>query len=88
MGYGIVASDVHNFTAVDNNSTANYSGAFTSNCYTPNNAPPIAFLKSTTADGNFQSNFVTGRAQFIICIEPGISGVYTYQSRQLNLYSN
>jgi hypothetical protein len=88
MGYGIVVSGAHNFTVLDNMSTANYSGAFTSSCYTPNNAPPMPFLKSPRADGNFQSNFVRGRAQYIICIEPGLSGVYTYQLGQLNLYSN
>jgi hypothetical protein len=88
MGYGIIVSGAHNFTVVDNNSTANYSGAFTSSCYTPNNAPPMAFLKSTRADGNLQLNFVTGRAQYIICIQPGLSSTYTYQSGQLNLYSN
>jgi hypothetical protein len=87
MGYGIVVSGAHNFTVLDNLSTAKYSGAFTSNCNTPNNAPPMAFLKSTTADGNLQSNFVLGRAQYIICIQPGLSGTYTYQSGQLNLYS-
>jgi hypothetical protein len=48
----------------------------------------MPFLKSTRADGNLQSNFVTGRVQFVICIEPGLSGTYTYQSGQLNLYSN
>lgn len=88
MAYGIIVSGAQNFTVLDNNSTAKYSGAFTTNCYTPNNAPPMAFLKSTRADGNFQSDFVTGRAQYIICIVPGLSGTYTYQSGQLNLYSN
>lgn len=88
MAYGIIISGAQNFTVLDNKSTAKYSGAFTSNCYTPNNAPPMAFLKSTRADGNFQSDFVTGRAQYIICIVPGLSGTYTYQSGQLNLYSD
>lgn len=88
MGYGIIVSGAYNFTVLDNISTAKYSGAFTSSCYTPNNAPPMAFLKSIRADGNFQSNFVLGRAQYIICIQPGLSGTYTYQSGQLNLYSN
>ncbi|CAF2697274.1 unnamed protein product [Rotaria sp. Silwood2] len=64
MGYGIIVSGAHNFTVLDNISTANYSGAFTASCDTPNNAPPMAFLKSTRADGNFQSNFVLGRAQY------------------------
>jgi hypothetical protein len=88
MGYGIIASGVSNFIVIDNNSTASYSGAFTSSCHTPNNAPPMAFLKSTRADGNLQSDFVTGRAQYIICIQPGLSGSYTYQMGQLNQYSN
>ncbi|CAF1204509.1 unnamed protein product [Adineta steineri] len=88
MGYGIIVSGAQNFTVVDNNSTANYSGSFTSNCFTPNNAPPMAFLKSTRADGIFQSNFIVGRAQYIICIEPGVSNAYTYQPGQLNLYSD
>ena len=88
MGYGIVVSGAYNFTVLDNISTANYSGAFTSNCYTPNNAPPMGFLKSRRAEGSFLPNFVEGRAQYIICIEPGLSGTYTYQSGQLNLYSN
>jgi hypothetical protein len=88
MGYGIVVSGANNFTVLDNLSVANYSGAFTSNCYTPNNAPPMAFLKSTRVEGNFQPSFVLGRAQYIICIEPVVSGTYTYQSGQLNLYSN
>ena len=88
MGYGIILSGARNFTVLDNMSTAKYSGAFTSNCYTPNNAPPMPFLKSPRADGNFQPNFVLGRAQYVICIEPGLSGTYTYQMGQLNLYSN
>ncbi|UJR17128.1 hypothetical protein I4U23_004024 [Adineta vaga] len=88
MGYGIIISGAHNFTVINNNYTAQYSGAFTSNCYTPNNAPPMAFLKSMRANGNFQTNFLHGRAQYVICIEPGLSGTYTYQSDQLNLYSN
>lgn len=87
MGYGIIASGVHNFTILDNKSTAKYSGAFTSTCHTPNNAPPMPFLKSLRADGNLQSEFIIGRAQYIICIQPGLSATYTYQSGQLNLYS-
>jgi hypothetical protein len=87
MGYGIVVSGAHNFTVLDNKSTAKYSGAFTSSCYKPNNAPPMPFLKSLRADGKLQSDFVIGRAQYVICIEPGLSGTYTYQAGQLNLYS-
>ncbi|CAF1401182.1 unnamed protein product [Adineta ricciae] len=88
MGYGIIVSGALNFTVLDNNSTAQYSGAFTSSCYTPNNAPPMAFLKGKRADGQLQSDFILGRAQYIICIEPGVSGTYTYQPGQLELYSN
>lgn len=87
MGYGIIVSGACNFTVLDNKSTAKYSGAFTSACHTPNNAPPMPFLKSLRADGKLQSEFVIGRAQYIICIEPGLSATYTYQAGQLNLYS-
>ena len=88
MGYGIVVSGAYNFTILDNVRTANFTGAFTANCDTPNNAPPMPFLKSTRVEGNLQPSFVLGRAQYIICIEPGLSGTYTYQSGQLNLFSN
>ena len=88
MTYGIIVSRTYNFTVIDNNSNANYSGVLIYQCYTPNNTPAMALLKSTRVDGTLQSDFVTGRAQYIICIELGLSSAYTYQSGQLNLYSN
>lgn len=67
MGYGVVVAGVRNFTVVDNVSTARHSGLRGARCPTEpdENSPPMAFLyNATSADGEFQADFVDGSVQY------------------------
>ncbi|KAL7409718.1 hypothetical protein BDY24DRAFT_402237 [Mrakia frigida] len=74
LGYGYVVASCKNFTVVDNviGEGSKFGGVMGERCpEAPGNAPPRGFLiNKGSSEGVFQSEFVNGEVQHVICIEP------------------
>lgn len=84
MGYGIAASGVTDVTVQGNRATASFGGSMGDACRRPLNAAPGPFVfDARRVQGSLQKDFVNGTLQYALCIEPGLSTLYSYAPGQL-----